>query len=142
MKLIEYYVRLYFIALGMTAFAVLLAYCAKPDILSSFPKIIAMMAIGSIPSFTVNGLLIRRGLASKVLWVRRIFCVSFGIVCYMITAKLLGLLERHDTVAKFAVYVAAVIVSGIAASVVVFVIADRREKKLISKINEKLSENK
>lgn len=104
-----------------------------------FIKAISSASISFIPVAAFAVFIIRTGVDSFELWVRRIINAFFSITCITLFFVAFGVL---DSGLKVAVAFSIGIIGNLSIIIPLFIVLDRREKRKLTEINKKLNENR
>ena len=124
MKKIKKFFKFYFMSVGMFTIVCLIVHLLKSTESRTIINLLTAMAVAFIPIQIINLFIFKEGCTTVIFFSLRIF----GILNY-------------DSAADYVRYFITAIVGGMILMTIIFIIADRQEKKLIEKINEKLKEN-
>ncbi|MBE6692944.1 MAG: hypothetical protein E7586_06485 [Ruminococcaceae bacterium] len=136
-KLIQRFIYSYLCgAGGASVILVLLSSKIEPEFLASSLK---STIVALIPIAATAVLMLRDGLDSFELWSRRIICALFNTCCIVFSYTYFGVFSERQEITEAFIYTLGAI---LLLSIPLYIIGDRRNKKKIKAINEKLKENK
>ncbi len=140
MKKIKKFFKYYFMSVGMVTIVCLIVHLLKPTESRTIINLLTAITIALIPIQIINLFVFKGGCTKKQLWGRRILAFILNITVIFFSLRIFGILN-YDSAAYYVRYFITAIVGGMIPMTIIFIIADRQEKKLIEKINKKLKEN-
>lgn len=140
MKKIKNFFKFYFMSVGMFTIVCLIVHLLKSTESRTIINLLTAMTVAFIPIQIINLFIFKEGCTKKQLWGRRILAFILNITVIFSSLRIFGILN-YDSAADYVRYFITAIVGGMILMTIIFIIADRQEKKLIEKINEKLKEN-
>ncbi len=136
-KLLQRFIYAYLCGAGAASvILVLLSSKIAPELIVGILKS-TIVALAPIASTAV--LMLREGLDSFELWSRRIICALLNACCIVLSHTYFEVFSERQEITEAFIYT----LGGILLlSIPLYIIADRRNKKKLKAINEKLKENK
>ena len=124
---------------GFMALEIAVFYLTLPVSSEICMRVLVVSSLAMLPGRLLASFLYWGRMSKKILWMRRTIIITTDIVTYSLAYIMFGLLE-FDSLKAYIMYIT-VILLGSFAQVVIYLIADYKEKISIEKINQKLSEN-
>ena len=121
---------------GASVILVLLSSKVAPELIVGILK---STIVALVPIAATAVLMLREGLDSFELWSRRIICALLNTCCLVLSHTYFEVFSERQEITEAFIYT----LGGILLlSIPLYIITDRRNKKKIKAINEKLKENK